>query len=560
MSTDPWQLLGIAQTRDERAIKRAYAALLKQTRPEDDPAGFQRLRECRDWALRWARAAVEPDEWTEIGSDDAAAELSTSPPSTDLDGLDAALSLDRRSGDQPPEASPAVQTPDDESPSPLDVVLDGPPDTDLREAAAELVEALDDAPDAGTLERLLMANPLFESLTQRTVVERALIDQVLARRHLRAETLALLSERFEWEQIGREQRFPLGLLRELDRRLALARSKHSLRKARAARLWRSNIPRLDVLAWRLLGGDYGRLGRWLSVCSPGLAERAQALLRGLQLQTRSAPTEVLAAEAIEFYEHLRALRSRLPEVVEDNLARLVVLLVVAIGVILALVGQPKSSFQQLQIAMGVSTLAVFALLLRTLSPRLTRPFSRPICLFLMFWVDWVRRSFGGPASRCLVLGCLGWFAVQPSIWPLLLIYAVLIRHRPELLLFAIPAVLLSVKFWDAPAVLWLLWPLAVLLLLSTLPWMALSVLSLQAALWATPIAGAWQVLLPWKVNTPLLALTAACAILVLVVDRVARWMAPQGATPQQLLLAAAAVWTTMLAGNLWLLLARLKFV
>ena len=82
MSTDPWQLLGIAQTRDERAIKRAYAALLKQTRPEDDPAGFQRLRECRDWALRWARAAVEPDEWTEIGSDDAAAELSTSPPST----------------------------------------------------------------------------------------------------------------------------------------------------------------------------------------------------------------------------------------------------------------------------------------------------------------------------------------------------------------------------------------------------------------------------------------------------------------------------------------------
>ncbi|UNE62675.1 hypothetical protein ACQR53_20055 [Xanthomonas oryzae] len=42
-----WALdaLGLAADADERAIKRAYSARLKVTRPEDDPAGFQQLHE-----------------------------------------------------------------------------------------------------------------------------------------------------------------------------------------------------------------------------------------------------------------------------------------------------------------------------------------------------------------------------------------------------------------------------------------------------------------------------------------------------------------------------------
>ena len=52
---DAWQLLGVPRGADAAAIRRAYAGLLKKTRPEDDPEAFRRLLEARDLALRVAR-------------------------------------------------------------------------------------------------------------------------------------------------------------------------------------------------------------------------------------------------------------------------------------------------------------------------------------------------------------------------------------------------------------------------------------------------------------------------------------------------------------------------
>ena len=46
-----FHLLGLAPDADERAIKRAYAARLKSSRPDEDPEGFQRLNQAYQAAL-----------------------------------------------------------------------------------------------------------------------------------------------------------------------------------------------------------------------------------------------------------------------------------------------------------------------------------------------------------------------------------------------------------------------------------------------------------------------------------------------------------------------------
>ncbi|WP_053157114.1 J domain-containing protein [Pseudomonas sp. Pf153] len=50
-----WEVLGLSEDADKRSIKRQYASLLKRHRPDDDPEGFQKLRQAYEQALEWAQ-------------------------------------------------------------------------------------------------------------------------------------------------------------------------------------------------------------------------------------------------------------------------------------------------------------------------------------------------------------------------------------------------------------------------------------------------------------------------------------------------------------------------
>lgn len=61
----PWSELGLPGPADLRSIRQAYAQRLKTTRPEDDPAGFQRLHEAYQQACRMVRQKQRGQEESE---------------------------------------------------------------------------------------------------------------------------------------------------------------------------------------------------------------------------------------------------------------------------------------------------------------------------------------------------------------------------------------------------------------------------------------------------------------------------------------------------------------
>jgi len=71
----PWEILGIEPSNDIRAIKRAYSIKLKTTRPDDDAAAYQALREAYEFALWWVKqgfadSQAEVPESTESAESD----------------------------------------------------------------------------------------------------------------------------------------------------------------------------------------------------------------------------------------------------------------------------------------------------------------------------------------------------------------------------------------------------------------------------------------------------------------------------------------------------------
>jgi hypothetical protein len=128
-----WDVLAIAPTDDAKAIRRAYAARLREIDPDRDRAAFARLRAALEWALAGDRRASSPPN--------GIASADVPPPEVPLD-------------DEPPEAVETVhldwmpepaalsQPPrDDEPPQAIDTVhlyWTQPPPAPRRESGPEI--------------------------------------------------------------------------------------------------------------------------------------------------------------------------------------------------------------------------------------------------------------------------------------------------------------------------------------------------------------------------------------------------------------------------------------
>ncbi|MEE7545950.1 hypothetical protein HF319_01820 [Xanthomonas sp. Kuri4-1] len=200
-----WALaaLGLAEDADERAVKRAYAARLKVTRPDDDPAGFQQLHETYQAALGWSRqfSALRAAENTiENRRDDAHA----------LEVLAAGTS---GSTPFPNEAPPAARPDADGSPLPLPSeahsstslatavpLAMGMPSIDIAQMQMRILHyAQQQEPEL--LHAWLLAQPELWSLEHKpeigTHLQRHLLENEEA---LSIYSYRVLAEFFDWEQ------------------------------------------------------------------------------------------------------------------------------------------------------------------------------------------------------------------------------------------------------------------------------------------------------------------------------------------------------------------------
>lgn len=199
MTMDIERELGIEATADKAAIRRAYARRLKETHPEDDPEGFQRLREAYEAALNYAQYRAEEEAEGEGGGGEEAR----------LDAGEEARPhgvINRQPGNR--DAEPASrETPDpgpanEEAPAPEP----GPKIDGDRAALAGMLQRLAHLLDQGDEETAMNAlnaaldDPLLLNLNNRRRFELWLLEEIGEREPLPWAVAKAAIEAFHWDQ------------------------------------------------------------------------------------------------------------------------------------------------------------------------------------------------------------------------------------------------------------------------------------------------------------------------------------------------------------------------
>ena len=267
-----WQTLGIALTSDEAAIKKAYAARIREHRPDRDPEGFRAVRAAYEEALRLRayirprhekkmqrRRAAEaaPDAASDAMTDQsppAAAETPHTPPDTAYYGYIATL---------PPEITETLREPKNvaylERPAPHERET-APHDyrdrpADSRENPAALLARLQAAWEAANSDEALLAilqaqasEPALQHIDLRSDYLDALRQHLASRDHLPRSTV-WAGEQYQlyYSHDGEYQR------RYLAARVALKQPPEFTRSPRYAALadWLAQNPwRRRLALWR----------------------------------------------------------------------------------------------------------------------------------------------------------------------------------------------------------------------------------------------------------------------------------------------------------------------
>lgn len=171
-----YQVLGIGSDADERTIKRAYAALIKQYRPDTHPAEFAQVRAAYEAVLHWLR---ENQQWQE---QQQAEENKAGP----------VASVEEKPGIQTVEPATAVED-----------AIEQPAAVE-RNLIVEQLNQLEEIAMHGNEQAILAkyreqsARMAMETLDQQLEYEQALLYWVLATQHPSLLLFAEANKRYDW--------------------------------------------------------------------------------------------------------------------------------------------------------------------------------------------------------------------------------------------------------------------------------------------------------------------------------------------------------------------------